>query len=313
MTGWAADFSAAQINAVQLKAAGYSGAIRYITGDGKQITPAEFADLTTTPGIALALVNETFGQAASRGYAQGRSEAVAAFTRADQMGWPKDRPIHFVLEDPNWLPQPWPVLEEYLRGVLTVVPVSRVGDYGSAHQIAHMLAIGLCTYGWAVETWPGDESGCCLQQRYNPYPGAPHNFNGGVDPNMVLKADWGQWSATTPITSPPVIAPPIGLVSTLSEERNMIQTDQLVAGQLDTFLVDIAGRLVHYFYPVADRTWHSEVLATGCDPFGRLCLNPKWSGDGMAHLFVEAPHGSQIHRWWDGKAWGGDAQQVPMN
>lgn len=198
MTGWAADFSSAQLSADQLIVAGYQGAVRYITGAGKQIAPPELHDLTTTPGMALALVNETYAQAAGGGYAVGRAEAQAAFTRADQLGWPPTRPIYFVLEDPHSVPPPWSVLEEYLRGVLTVVPLARVGDYGSARQIAHMQAIGLTTYGWAVQTWPGDHTGCHLIQMYSPVPGAPSNLGGAVDPNMILQADWGQWSTLTP-------------------------------------------------------------------------------------------------------------------
>lgn len=306
MTGWAADFSSAQLSAAQLKASGYQGAVRYITGQGKQITGVELADLTTTPGMALALVNETYAQAASGGYSIGRAEAQAAFTRADQLGWPRTRPIYFVLEDPRWISPPWPILEEYLRGVLTVVSPSRVGDYGSARQIAHMMAIGLCTYGWAVETWPGDHAPTSpnhLVQMYNPIQGAPHNFGGNVDPDMILKDDWGQWSAVTPAPTPaPAPAP-------TPEVLNMAVVQ--IGDQEQRFSVDGAGNLIHRWYvpPPAGSpsgtqgVWHREVRQSGCVPHGPVDIDPHYVADGFFHIYADKADGTQAHSFWDGKAW----------
>lgn len=306
MTGWAADFSAFQIDAAGLKAAGYSAAVRYIVGAGKQISQGEFNNLTQTPGMALALVNETFGQAASRGYNQGKLEAQAAFSRADLLGWPHDRPIYFVGEDPTHVPAPIPLIEDYFRAVLTVVPVSRVGFYGSAVNAQHMKAIGLATYGWAVETWPGSPVGLHLRQMYNPVPGAPTNFGGQVDPNMVMLPEFGQWSATTPPPAPVVQPAPVPIEQ--PEAPDMISTDQLVPGQIDTFHVDEHGRLIHHWFAKAANAWAAQVLADGCAPVSPVCITVKSAVDGMSHVFAEKPGGGQAHRYWDGKAWHADDQ-----
>lgn len=288
MTGWAADFSSAQLSAAQLTAAGYQGALRYITGAGKQITPPELHNLTTTPGMALALVNETYAQAAGGGYNVGRSEAQAAFTRADQLGWPHTRPIYFVLEDPHFTPPPWQVLEEYLRGVLTVAPLSRVGDYGSARQIAHMQAIGLCTYGWNVQTWPGEPTGCHLTQIYNPVPGAPSNLGGQVDPNMILTADWGQWSALTPP------------VRQASQETAMV-TPHPTTNRRDVFYATAPDHHIYHVWTDDTGDWskggNEDMLGYGHQPEGA------WTAAGHLLVSTVGVDGQLWCRESDGQHW----------
>lgn len=289
---WAADFSWAQLTVAELQTAGYSGAIRYVIGAGKQVTPDEFHTLTTTPGFSLALVNETTAQAAQGGYQVGRAEAFAAFGRADTLGWPNTRPIYFVCEDPNWLTEPsWAAIEQYLEGVASVVPVARIGDYGSAQQIAHMMTLGLCTYGWAVETWPGDESRCHLQQRYNPYPGAPHNFNGQVDPDMILQPDWGQWTS---------------VISVPTQKEDDVAVFQY-AHQEHTVMVDMAGNLIHRWVVSAKPglplpPWGREVRATGCIPGAVVGVDMAFNG--QLHLYANRPDGQQTHCWYaPGSGW----------
>jgi hypothetical protein len=318
MSQWAADFASRvvvfpassgrpplTITCRVLTQAGYMGVLRYILGDGKAITEDEFADLTSTPGFALALVMESTAQAAQGGFDVGRAEAQAAFARADRLGWPSTSPIYFVGEDPS--PEAsshWDAIEAYFRGVGSVVPVSRIGDYGSAAQIDHIMSLGLTTYGWAVETWPGDPVNCHIRQMANPVPGGPDTFSGGVDRDMILKPDWGQWSATTMGGKAR-----FGMLTDFGGE-DMIVTDQFRANQLDTFQVDDAGRLVHFWFPTGG-SWIGEVLATGGKPGGRLTIETKWAGDGMFHVFTERAGGGQVHRFWNGEHWGGDEQAPP--
>lgn len=292
MTQYAADFAKAQLSAADLLGAGYIGALRYITGSDKQISQVEFDDKTHATGFWLALINETYAQAAQGGYAVGRGEALAAFGRAQSLGWPTNRPILFVCEDPNWLEQPsWAAIEQYLRGVASVAPVSRIGDYGSSRQIAHMMALGLCSYGWAVETWPGDHMAHNLVQLYNPVPGAPHNFNGQVDPNMILKADWGQWSAVN-------VAP-----TSAYQEEDEMQVFQY-GGQEHLVGVDSTGSLIHRVnHPVLG--WNvKETRATGCKVGGKVGVDANYKN--QLHLYADRPDNSIQHCWFENNVWTGE-------
>lgn len=194
---WVADYSFAR----PWPLPGYVGVVRYILGAGKGITKAEYDQLLSR-GMSVTLVMETGTQPAMGGYGGGVTDARAAFAQADSIGWPSDRPIYFVAEDPNPVAAAsWATVAAYFAGLHQLVPVSRIGAYGSAALVDWLIATGKATFGWAVETWPGSPAGLHLRQMYNAVPGAPSNLGGIVDPNECLQADWGQHPA--PNTPPP--------------------------------------------------------------------------------------------------------------
>jgi len=197
---WVADYSLAR----PWPLPGYSGVVRYILDGsmvGKGITKAEF-DLLLSRGMSVALVMETGTQPALRGTPGGSADARAAFAAADAIGWPANRPIYFVAEDPTRLSTAqWPTVAAYFAGVASVVPPARIGAYGSAALVDWLIGRGQATYGWAVQTWGLLTPRIHLQQMYNPIPGAPSNLGGTVDPNQTLIADWGQHPAPAPTAS----------------------------------------------------------------------------------------------------------------
>lgn len=305
MTAYAADFSAAQLTSAQLKAAGFVGRLRYILGAGKEISVPEFADATTVPGHALALIQESYAQAAQGGYNVGRSEAQAAFGRAAALGWPQDRPIIFVVMDPNWLKQPtWPAIEQYMTGAATVAPVSRLWVYGSADIANHLADLHLSSGSMVVQTWPGDLSRANLVQLYYPRPGAPGNFAGHVDVNLIQRPDWGAWSA---VTAPPAeeAAMASGFVTSKPGRYDLLEigTDQRIyqtaaptfaelpaatpaaIGTSANTAKDLSGgwnhdgtELMLYVHGTDDRPYLASMAASGAwTPF-MVCKGSLWPG-----------------------------------
>lgn len=197
MTGPAVvDYSFARPNPADIKAAGYQGVVRYLSWlpNAKVVTRPE-AEAIWAAGLDLALVWESTAQAASGGRPAGQKEGAEALRQADAVGWPADRPVYFVLEDPTRIPtSSWPAVADYCRGLQDAGwPVERVGGYGSQALIEHLLAAGLIGWGWQVGGWSPTVSGAChLYQRTTPTMAGPA-WAGDVDEDAVLKPDWGGW------------------------------------------------------------------------------------------------------------------------
>jgi hypothetical protein len=171
---------------------GIAGVVRYITGSGKRIDALEYRWLQDG-GLMVALVMETFAQAAARGYGQGFAEAKQAFAAADSIGWPPERPIYFVAEDPSPVSRgAWPDVAAYFEAVHDFDPRRpRPGAYGSGDLCGYLADRGLAGNRWHVSTWPGGRSGATIVQEANGVAGHS-TFGGEVDLNTVWADDWGQ-------------------------------------------------------------------------------------------------------------------------
>lgn len=190
-----ADESFARVPLEQLRASGITRLLRYITGDGKGLSQAEF-DAIIGAGFELAWVMETYAQAASLGYDQGVKEATAAYAAADAIGWPRDRPGYFVAEDPYPVAVgAWPAVAEYFRGVIAAGPGRPLpGAYGSGAICAHLAELGLVGHQWHVSTWPGlDRAVADIVQEANGLDGYG-TFGGSIDLDTIRddNPDWGQ-------------------------------------------------------------------------------------------------------------------------
>lgn len=206
MSGPAAvDYSFARPAPSALRAAGYQGVVRYLDWlpNPKVIDGAELAALHAA-GLSVALVWESVAQrASSGGQAGGKADATEALRQADALGFPADRPVYFVLEDPNVEPaSDWVAIEAYLAGVAEVFPVSRIGGYGSQRLVEAMVTGDRISWGWQVEGWSTSVSPLCnlyqrLQVSLDP------RLAGQVDEDAILEADWGAWDPPPPASSGP--------------------------------------------------------------------------------------------------------------
>lgn len=204
----AADESFSRVPYDQLRSAGITALIRYITGSGKAMDRAEFQSALAA-GFSIAWVMETFGQAASLGYSQGVKEANAAYAAADAIGWPKNRPGYFVAEDPSPIARSaWPAVADYFRAVAdTGGDRPLPGAYGSGALCSYLADLGLIAHQWHVSTWPGTNRAVAdIVQEANGLPGYS-TFGGAIDLNTIRddNADWGQHpfaGAPTPTHDP---------------------------------------------------------------------------------------------------------------
>lgn len=215
----ACDYAFDRPSLTELKANGYEGVIRYLDWlpNSKVIDAAELAEIHAA-GLAVGFVWEGGGQAATNtGLNGGVSDATEALRQANALGVPADRPIYFVLEDPNEQPQSdWPTIMAYAAGAASVVGVARTGGYGSQALIEHARSTGAISWGWQVGGWsPSVSAQCHLYQRLTPTIASPA-VSGVIDEDAILQADWGGWlpGVVAPISTPVVpvstpAAPPV--------------------------------------------------------------------------------------------------------
>lgn len=199
------DFSAGVPSAALIKAAGFVGAVRYVSDPraswmiGKPLLRREADDLRSS-GLAV-VSNFQYGKRDWDGGAnQGAADALRGLQLHQEAGGPDDAPI-YVSVDAN------PTADELNRLVLPYLMEwqdklgkARMGVYCNKQTIDFCLAHNIGTYFWQ-HGWDGRPTGTPL---------TPHaeahilqfeidnwNVGGvGVDRNRVLREDFGQWGGT---------------------------------------------------------------------------------------------------------------------
>jgi hypothetical protein len=189
------DYSFARPSPSSLTSMGYTFAARYLSGDpggGKDITKAEATSLTGA-GMDVVLVWETTGMDALNGYNAGVSDAQAANSEAAAVGAPATRPIYFALDFDEQASQSAAV-DEYFKGVASVIGLSRTGAYGGYYAINQLFDAGLITFGWQTYAWSGGtwDSRAQLRQTANGLD------NDEIDADSGMVADFGQWGPNAP-------------------------------------------------------------------------------------------------------------------
>lgn len=133
ITNWI-DYSAGKLSASAVKAAGYTGAIRYIDAPNllktKHTNQAEYDDFIAN-GLDIQLVMEEGTGDPDGGYAAGVARAQRAKAGADFLGY--GGLIYFCNDRPT-LPSAtdW---QQYLVGAASVLGRGRVGAYGFANAL----------------------------------------------------------------------------------------------------------------------------------------------------------------------------------
>lgn len=185
------DYAGSSPGAAAVKAAGFSFVARYLSRySAKTIKKPEYDDMTGN-GVGVVLVFEDYANQALNGYAQGVSDAQVALAQANALGWPADRPIHFAV-DFDIAPDQKPVAGEYMKGVASVIGLSRTGAYGGYWWIKYCDENNLAAPNarWQAVAWSGGmihPTATLFQQL------AGTNVNGtDCDINQQLKADFGQ-------------------------------------------------------------------------------------------------------------------------
>ncbi len=212
------DFAAHQIPAQQIRAAGYSGVVNYVSlsrpgsSFGAKPITRSYAESLTAAGLVI-VSNYQYGKPGgsapsdyTRGYAGGIADARTAWQLHTAAGGSQGAPIFFTIdEDINR--DTWNrVALQWLRGINSVLGVERTGVYGGINVCEWAAADGVIgssntsgrRWAWQTRAWSGNRihPAAVLYQRVVSTASSPGPRVGGleVDVNDVLAPDCGQWN-----------------------------------------------------------------------------------------------------------------------
>jgi Domain of unknown function (DUF1906) len=195
---WGCDYSYSRdsIDIAAMARDGIQFACRYLRDGakpGKALLPAEAARLTGA-GVAIVSNDETTGTQYLGGFDGGRRDARAALAAHLACGGPSNRPIYFTPldHDPAGLDAAgWSTLRSYARGVVDVLGVARVGWYGGTRMLRDLKSRDLGRWWWQALGW---REGIWLDWVHiQQYDNGNQRWNGEVDYDRALVADFGQW------------------------------------------------------------------------------------------------------------------------
>lgn len=212
------DFAARQIPAQQIRAAGYSGVVNYVSMSrpgssfGAKPITRSYADSLIAAGLAI-VSNFQYGKPGgsapsdfTRGYAGGVADARTAWNLHTAAGGGQSAPIFFTIDEDinrdtwNHTALPW------FRGINSVLGIQRTGVYGGVRVCQWAAADGVIgssstpgrRWAWQTRAWSGDQvhPAAVLYQRVVSTASNPGPKVGGleVDVNDVLAPDCGQWN-----------------------------------------------------------------------------------------------------------------------
>lgn len=187
-TGVDYSFSRPPISTIVAK--GYSFVMRYLSHTaGKSLTSGEAHSLLSA-GLNVGCVWEDSGDAALGGIGRGKADGAAALNQANALGF--NGGIYFAVDFGPLVSQQ-AIIDAYFAGIATVLPVSRIGVYGSYSVCKALLDIGAVTYAWQTSAW----SKGLVESRAHIYQNA--NISSGIsgtDYDEGLKDNMGLWNDT---------------------------------------------------------------------------------------------------------------------
>lgn len=212
------DFAARQIPAQQIRAAGYSGVVNYVSQSrpgssfGAKPITRSYADSLKAAGLVI-VSNYQYGKPGgsapsdfTRGYAGGIADARTAWQLHTAAGGGQSAPIFFTIDEDIDRDTWNRTALQWFRGINSVLGVQRTGVYGGVRVCQWALADGVVgsssTPGrrwlWQTRAWSGNQvhPAAVLYQRVVSTASNPGPKVGGleVDVNDVLAPDCGQWN-----------------------------------------------------------------------------------------------------------------------
>ncbi|SBS76049.1 conserved exported hypothetical protein [uncultured Mycobacterium sp.] len=211
------DFAVRQVAPEQIKAAGYDGALVYVselrpgaTFDFKPVT-REYTDGLIAAGLHVVSIYQ-FGKPGwptpsdfTRGYDGGVADAQTALRLHGAAGGPNSAPIFFSVDE-DIAAGAWKSMAiQWFRGINSVLGVERTGIYGGARQCGWAIGDGVVghsttpgfRWAWQTRAWSGGvrEPAAVLFQREVVTASDPGAIIDGVsvDVDDVLAPDFGQW------------------------------------------------------------------------------------------------------------------------
>jgi glycoside hydrolase-like protein len=149
------DFAWSKPSVAAIQAGGYKFVLRYHSYDttGKNLTKAE-ADSYKAAGIDICSNWEYATDAALNGFNQGVQDAIAANNQMLACGGDPTAPIYFSVDFDATEAQQAPI-NDYLRGIASVIGLSRTGMYAGYWPLSRAFNAGLLKWGWQTYAWSG--------------------------------------------------------------------------------------------------------------------------------------------------------------
>jgi hypothetical protein len=212
------DYAMRQIPAADIRAAGYSGVINYVSTSrpgssfGAKPITRPYAESLTAAGLVI-VSNFQYGKPGgtapsdfTRGFAGGVADARTAWQLHTAAGGGRSAPIFFSVDD-DINRNTWnSVALQWFRGINSVLGVQRTGVYGGINACRWAAADGVIgnsstpghRWAWQTRSWSHGQidPAAVLYQRVVSTASNPGPVVGGieVDVNDVLAQDCGQWN-----------------------------------------------------------------------------------------------------------------------
>ncbi|WP_246227996.1 DUF1906 domain-containing protein [Mycolicibacterium helvum] len=211
------DFAVRLVTPEQIKAAGYDGALVYVselrpgaTFDFKPVT-RDYTDGLTAAGLHVVSCYQ-YGKPGwptpsdfTRGFDGGVADAQTALRLHGAAGGPSSAPIFFSVDEDIPADTWKSTAIQWFRGINSVLGVERTGMYGGARQCGWAIGDGVVghsttpgyRWAWQTKAWSGSarEPAAVMFQREvvtASDPGAVID-DVSVDVDDVLAPDFGQW------------------------------------------------------------------------------------------------------------------------
>ena len=211
------DFTQRLVPADQIKAAGFDGALVYVSElrpgadfDFKPVTRG-YADALRAEGLQIVSCYQ-YGKPGwptpsdyTRGYDGGVADGQTALRLHGAAGGPDSAPIFFSVDEDIDVNTWRSIAVQWFRGINSVLGVQRTGIYGHAQACGWAIGDGVIgrsttaghTWAWQTAAWSHGqlEPAAVLYQGVVVSGSEPGAVIGGVhvDVDNVLAADFGQW------------------------------------------------------------------------------------------------------------------------
>ena len=177
------DYAWAKPTPAAIKAAGYSGVMRYLSTDAtKNLSKTEATGLLAA-GLSIGLVWETTAQRAGAGFAAGAADAATAEAQADALGYPSTAVLFYAV-DYDAAPS---AVAPYFAGVVSKAH-RPVGVYGSARVVEGVNV----PYKWQATAWSGGRVSTVAHLYQRLHATVAHPI-ASTDENVVLH-DFPMWT-----------------------------------------------------------------------------------------------------------------------
>jgi len=189
------DYSFARPDPSRVKAAGYSGVIRYLSHSASKTLTAAERDVLHANGLGIALLWDSSRHRPLTSRNGGYFDGAHANAMASVLDWPKDRPIYTAI-DIHTVRDGLKIVANYLGGFEAAIWPHPLGIYGEI-EIIEFCARYDTPYLWQTQPWQRVEvsSRARIVQLVDPtgFPDTDLDVIQGPE-----DTDWGGWFNAPP-------------------------------------------------------------------------------------------------------------------